>query len=65
MSFYKVFHSCSCVFPLLDLSPIVSLWIRLCALFLLSSQCPSHISRASDFYVLRHSALVFLGFVLV
>ena len=31
--FYKVFRSCSCVFLFLDLSPIVSLWIRLCALF--------------------------------
>ena len=35
-SFYKVFRSCSCVFLLLDLSPIVSLWIPLCALFYLA-----------------------------
>ena len=35
-SFYKVSRSRSCVFPLLDLSPIVSLWIRLCALFYLT-----------------------------
>ena len=31
--FYKVFALVSCVFPLLDLSPIVALWIHLCALF--------------------------------
>ena len=65
MSFYKGF---SLLFLCISVSRLISYRFlvdpSLC-LVLLSRRRPFYISRASDFYVLRHSALVFLGFVLV